>query len=127
MKKLESEVRSTQLEVLSAALAGKGMQVAVQHATGKPYLEMIREALESEYDLVIKPATHDSGIKQLLLGGTDIQLLNFCPIPVWIFQPTDSKALKKIAVAIDLQPDDSERHALAAETRNTCGYPQQTK
>lgn len=113
LQKWESKVRSMQLEKLSAALSEKGIQVAVQHAIGKPYLEIIREALKREYDLVIKPAKHDSGIKRRLLGGTDIQLLSLCPIPVWIFQPTGSNALKKIAVAVDLQPDDSERRALA--------------
>lgn len=113
LQKWESKVRSTQLEKLSAALAGNGMRVDVQHVTGKPYLEIIRETLEAEYDLVIKPATHDSGIRQMLLGGTDIQLMSLCPIPVWIVQPTDRKALKRIAVAVDLQPDDPERRALA--------------
>ncbi|HNP65100.1 MAG TPA: universal stress protein [Woeseiaceae bacterium] len=115
LQKWESTARSTQLENLSAALSGKGMRVDVQHATGKPYLEIIRETLGGEYDLVIKPATHDRGIRRLLLGGTDIQLLSLCPIPVWIFQPTGSKALKKIAVAVDLQPDDPERSALAKD------------
>lgn len=113
LQKWETKVRSMQLEKLSAALSGNGMQVDVQHVTGKPYLEIIRETLEVEYDLVIKPATYDSGIKRLLLGGTDIQLFSYCPIPVWIFQPTVSKALKKIAVAVDLQPDNPERQALA--------------
>lgn len=113
LQQWESKVRSDQLEKLSAALSEKGIQVSVQHAVGKPYLEIIREVLRAEYDLVIKPATHDSGIRRLLLGGTDIQLLSLCPIPVWIFQPTVGKALKKIAVAVDLQPDDSERRALA--------------
>ena len=113
LHKWESEARSTQLKKLSAALAGSGVQVDIQYATGKPYLEIIRESLGGHYDLVIKPAAHDSGIKRLLLGGTDIQLLSLCPIPVWIFQPTVSKSLKKIAVAIDLQPNEPERHALA--------------
>ena len=115
LQKWEAKVRSMQLEKLSAALTEKGMQVAVQHATGKPYLEIIRETIRNKYDLVIKPVKHDSGIRRLLLGGTDIQLLSLCPIPVWIFQSTDSKALKKIAVAVDLQPDDAERSALAGK------------
>lgn len=113
LQQWESRVRAKQLETLTSAMAGRGVQVTVEHAIGKPYLEIIRKTLNSEYDLVIKPAQHDNGIKQLLLGGTDIQLLSLCPIPVWIFQPTVSRALKKIAVAVDLEPDDPERRALA--------------
>lgn len=113
LRNWEAKVRSMQLESLCFELSAKGLQVDVQYATGKPYLEVIRCTLSGEYDIVVKPAKRSSGIGRLLLGGTDIQLLSLCPLPVWIFQPKTSQSLRKVAVALDLQPDDSERQALA--------------
>lgn len=105
--------RSVYVDDLSASLAKLGVQVFVKHTIGTPYLQIIRESLDHKYDLVVKPAKQESGLKQFLIRGSDIQLLSLCPTPVWIFQSTASRALKKIAVAVDLQPDDREKMALA--------------
>ncbi|HNP36846.1 MAG TPA: universal stress protein [Woeseiaceae bacterium] len=118
LQRWESQIRSRQLDNLSAALTKKGIAVTIEHASGKAYLEIIRKTLASKYQLVIKPAHKESGILQLFLGGTDIQLLSLCPEPVWVFQPTANRALQKIAVAVDLSPDDAERTALAENLLN---------
>lgn len=113
LQEREGEIRSSQLKSLSTALSEKGIQVTVEHVTGKPHLEIIRRTLDNDFDLVMKPARREVGLKQFLIGGTDVQLLSLCPVPVWIFQPTINKTLKKIAVAVDLNPTDKERTALA--------------
>lgn len=108
-----SKIRSAYVDDLSASLSAKGLQVSVRYVVGTSYLEIIRETLERRYDLVVKPAKREAGLKQLLLGGTDVQLLSLCPVPVWIFRPTPNRVLKNIAVAVDLQPDSREKTALA--------------
>lgn len=108
-----SKVRLEYVDDLAASLAKLGVKVSVKHTEGTPYLQIIRESLDHEYDLVVKPARQETGLKRFLIGGSDIQLLSLCPVPVWIFQSTTNRALKKIAVAVDLQPDDREKMALA--------------
>ncbi len=115
LQKAEAEQRTMQLERLSTALSKEGIEVSIEQATGKRHLEIIRRTLDDKFDLVMKPARKEVGLKQYLLGSTDIQLMSLCQDPVWIFQPTSSRDLKNIAVAVDLLPGDSERNALAAD------------
>lgn len=113
LRKREEEERLLQLNRLSAALSESGIQVTVEHTTGKPHLEIIRRTLDSDFDLVFKPARREVGLKQFLIGGTDVQLLTLCPVPVWIFQPTINRTIKRVVVAVDLNPFENERTALA--------------
>ena len=115
LQKREEQARMVQLSSLSSALSESGIQVTIEHATGKPHLEIIRRTLDSDVDLVFKPARREVGLKQFLIGGTDVQLLSLCPVPVWIFQPTINRALKNIAVAVDLDPADQQRTDLAVK------------
>ena len=113
LQEWEAKVRSMQLDDLSSALSKMGVSVSIDRAVGKTHLEVIRRTLAADYDLVIKLAMKDVGIRELLLGGTDMQLLSLCPVPVWIVQPTANRKIERIGVAIDLSPNDPERTALA--------------
>ena len=98
---------------ISSGLVENGIQVTMKQAYGKPYLEIIREALSGDYDLIMKPAESETAIKEVLFGSTDMQLFRACPYPVWAFKPTPNLKLRKVMVAVDLLKNDQEKNALA--------------
>lgn len=83
--------------------------MSARQSSGKPYLENIREVLRGGYDLLMKPAESEIGVKNMLFGGTDMQLFRLCPCPVWAFKPTSNTELRKIMVAVDLLAGDQEK------------------
>lgn len=102
-----------QMKEIAGKLTRGSIQVTMKQCSGKPYLEIIREALRGSYDLIMKPAEHESRVKNILFGGTDMQLFRMCPKPIWAFKPTSNTELRKIMVAVDLLPDAPEKTALA--------------
>ena len=108
-----TEERLEEMEDISSELVRRGIQVTIKQANGKLYLEIIREAQKENYDLIMKPAASETGVKEVLFGGTDMQLFRLCPYPVWAFKPTLSGRLNNIMIAVDLLPSDPEKSALA--------------
>jgi len=108
-----NEDRLELMKDISSGLVEKGIQVTIKQSFGKPYLEMIREAVKGDYDLIMKPARSDSRIKDVLFGSTDMQLFRMSPYPVWAFKPTPGSQLRKIICAVDLLKGDQEKNALA--------------
>jgi len=113
LKKLMTEDRLEQLENVASELRKHAVQVTVKVSHGKRYIEIIRESLSSDYDLIMKPAGSESRIKSVFFGSTDMQLFHLCPCPVWAFKPTHRAQLNKIMIAVDLLPSDKEKSALA--------------
>ncbi len=108
-----TEDRLEQMKDISSELVKRGFQVTIKHSNGKRYLEIIREALKGDYDLIMKPAESETAIRNVLFGGADMQLFRMCPYPVWAFKPTLSGQLNNIMIAVDLLPTDQEKSTLA--------------
>lgn len=102
-----------EMQAISSDFKKSGIQVTIKQSNGKPYLEIIREALRGGYDLIMKPAESETATKNIFFGGTDMQLFRLCPCPVWVFKPTLNPELRKIMVAVDLLAFDPEKSALA--------------
>jgi len=47
---------------------------------GKPFLEVIRDVIRNERDLVVKSVDRDESTKAFLFGTTDMHLLRKCPV-----------------------------------------------
>jgi len=86
-------------------------EIQVKVFLGKPFIDIIQEVIEFDIDLVIK-AVNPSGFKSIIFGSQDLKLLRFCPCPLWLIKPTESKPEKKIIVAIDYEPDNPENEML---------------
>lgn len=91
------------LEQLAARAIAKGVPAAVEVRFGKSWLELIRQVLRNEHDLVVAGTRHQGAWQGFLMGSTGIKLLRKCPCPVWITQPQPEKAVKSILVAHDLR------------------------
>ncbi len=83
---------------------------------GAPFLEIIREVLKRDHDLVIKVPDSQDWLDRLF-GSDDMHLLRKCPCPVWLIKPRGKKPFKRILAAIDVsnmypQGELASRHAL---------------
>lgn len=71
--------------------------------TGTPFLEIIRQVIRAEHDLVFACAESDGILKQVFFGSTATHLVRKCPCPVWIVKPGQPVPYTKILVAVDPQ------------------------
>jgi nucleotide-binding universal stress UspA family protein len=101
----EEQVREM---VRGRTLAGR--QIDSKILIGKPFIEVIREVLLNERDIVVKPHENATGLR--LAGGTDSRLLRKCPCPVWIINSADVQGYQQILVALDFEPDNPENEPL---------------
>lgn len=92
--------------------------LGVQHAgvsevrsvvlTGTPFLEIIRQVISAEHDLVFACAESNDVLKQIFFGSTATHLVRKCPCPVWIVKPGQSVPYTRILVAVDPQMTTAE-------------------
>jgi nucleotide-binding universal stress UspA family protein len=68
---------------------------------GTSYLEIIREVLRSNHDLVIKCPESPSWLDHLF-AGDDMHLLRKCPCPVWLVKPGTADSYQRILAAVDV-------------------------
>lgn len=82
----------------------KGIEAESHVAVGKSWLELIRQVISNEHDLVIVGTRHKSAVQTAFLGSTCIKLLRKCPCPVWVTHPPDEQQTNSILIAHDLGP-----------------------
>ena len=112
MDSIVAEKRDQLANMVKVATSDDEIQISVKVLVGKAFLEIIREVLRSEHDLVIKSAEKHEHFKETLFGSTDMHLMRKCPCPVWIIKPTDHEHYRRILVAVDQDPDDAVKDVL---------------
>ncbi len=90
-----------QIETLTDDIHQRGIDVKSKIATGTPFLEIIRQVLRDEHDLVILAAEGKGGLKERLFGSTSMHLMRKCPCPVWVVKPEKKAKYKRILAAVD--------------------------
>ena len=102
-EKLRSSMIEAQKQQLQSLIDPVREQVSVSTKvlTGKPFLEVIREVLRANRDLIIKVAEGDGGLMAQLFGSTDMHLLRKSPCPVWLIKPAQAGRYKRILAAVD--------------------------
>lgn len=68
---------------------------------GTPFLEIIREVLRNEHDLVIKCSGSNDWLDRLF-SSDDKHLLRKCPCPVWIVRPQSGELFDRVLAAVDV-------------------------
>lgn len=103
---------------LKSLVAPYREHIDIQHKilVGTLFLEVIREVLRSQHDLVIKCPESPHWMKRLFTGD-DMHLLRKCPCPVWLIKPRAPRHYKRILAAIDVDefypPEELQaRHGL---------------
>ena len=94
----------TRLSELVAQARAEGIVATSHVVVGKSWLELIRQVLRQEHDLLVVGTRHLGAAQGFFLGSTGIKLLRKCPCSVWVTQPRAGKNLDSILVAHDLRP-----------------------
>lgn len=81
------EIRERALEQVVELIQQEGIRVTTKVLIGVPFLQIIREVLRHQYDLVIMTADGSDGLKEQLFGSTSLHLMRKCPCPVWVVKP----------------------------------------
>ena len=116
-------LQQARIEELEAALdkliewAASRMKIEAKIVEGKPFLEIVRDVLRNERDLVIKSTDHGDGAMDWLFTSTDMHLLRKCPCPVWLIKASEPAPIRRILACVDFNDPDSP-DAATAETLN---------
>lgn len=84
-----------------AGIAGD-LPVETVIRAGKPFLEIIRQVVDHDHDLVIKTAEVLHGLHRFLFASTDQHLLRKCPCPVWLRLPDSRRPARTVLAAVDV-------------------------
>jgi nucleotide-binding universal stress UspA family protein len=89
---IENELRErgkAELDNLANALIAESSPVKKIVRTGKPYLEIIKTAVEEGVNIIIIATHGHSGVEHLLFGGTTEKVVRKAPCPVLIVRPVE--------------------------------------
>ena len=111
-KELVIEERQKDLESAIEPLRQQGLDVRAKLLFGKPFLEIIREVLRENHDLVIKTAQGEGGLKGMLFGSTATHLMRKCPCPVWVVKEEENERYDRIIAAVDPDLSDEQINEL---------------
>ncbi len=100
--------RLAQVDTLVSTMKQKGIDANAKVFSGTPFLEIIRQVLRNEHDLVIIAAEGKGGFKERLFGSTSMHLMRKCPCPVWVVKPTKQKNYQHILASVDTTSDYPE-------------------
>jgi nucleotide-binding universal stress UspA family protein len=100
--------KTEQLRALVDSAVSANLQCEIKVLLGIGFIEIIREVMNFQRDLLIKSIDSADSIADKILGSMDMKLLRKCPCPVWLIKPTQQKGFRKIMVGLDYQPENAE-------------------
>lgn len=83
------------------SLAGTGVRPRTRLLVGDPFIEIIRDVVAHDRDLVVMTADGSRGLRRRLLGSTASHLVRKCPVPVLVVKPGRRERFQRVAVAVD--------------------------
>ncbi len=108
--KIGIEEKTEALQSFVARLPQDDLSLSTQILCGTPFLEIIREVLRNQHDLVI--TTAEGGVKDALFGSTSMHLMRKCPCPVWVVHPADPEHPARVLAAVDPMAEDHPHQSL---------------
>ncbi|HET8696967.1 MAG TPA: universal stress protein [Gammaproteobacteria bacterium] len=90
------------LRLLAKPLQDEGLSVTVDARWDSPLHEgIVRKAIDSQADLVVKDTHYHPLIKRSIFSNTDWHLIRECPMPLWLVKPRAIAAKPCFVAAID--------------------------
>jgi universal stress protein E len=111
-EKITIRESTERLDRLIAPIRKDGVEVTSKVLRGTPFLEIIREVLRNNHDLVMLSPRRKVKLKEILFGSRIMHLMRKCPCPVWAIKPTERKKYARILAAVDPVAFYDERNAL---------------
>jgi nucleotide-binding universal stress UspA family protein len=100
------------LRGLTLGLPKDEIEVVISVVQGASFLEIIRQVLREQHDLVIITAEQKNGLRSRLFGTTSMHLMRKCPCPVWVVKRAQTQPFSRILAAVDPSVHDSEQDSL---------------
>jgi universal stress protein E len=105
LEKARAEVIQNQkkhLEALAEPLRADGITVKTSAVWDHPLHEgVVRQAIATNTDIVIKDTHHHSAVARALLTNTDWNLIRTCPTRLWLVKPNEFSDAPVFLAAID--------------------------
>jgi nucleotide-binding universal stress UspA family protein len=70
----------------------------------KGFIEVIKQIVLQEYDLLVKAADRTSAFTSRVFGNADMRFMRQCPCPVWIIK-SGHRRMQNILAAVDVSDD----------------------
>ncbi len=100
--------KQEQLEMLAEPIRKKGVHVETQVLIGRTSVEIIRQVLRGNHDLVLRVAKGKDSQRKGSFGTTGVRLLRECPCAVWLVVPAKSHQYQHVMACIDTLSEESE-------------------
>ncbi len=94
------EKHQQRAQEIAEELEKQGIKASGKVRIGVRSIEIIREALDSGADYLVKVA-EGSVSRRSRLGSTDLHLLRKCPCPVWLTRPREHSPYQRVFAAVD--------------------------
>ena len=105
LQKARAEVIQNQekhLETIAEPIRASGITVKISAVWDHPLHEgIVRHAVATNADIVIKDTHHHSAVTRALLTNTDWNLIRTCPTRLWLVKPTEMSETPVFVAAID--------------------------
>ncbi len=101
VKKLVMEEQQQELKSIANSLQSLGVNPKTKLLEGEPFVEIIRDIVENDRDLVVMTVDRKPRWKDVFFSNLLSSLMRNCPCPILALQPTEHKSFEKILVAID--------------------------
>ncbi len=129
LRRLVLEHREDQLKrYLAAHDDDIARNAEVKVLDGVPFVEVIREAVGSGCELIVKVSDREGASRSRRFGSTDMHLMRKSPLPVWTIDAAHKDTARRILATVDplaMDPEarDLQRKTLriAAELADTTG------
>ena len=106
MRELMNQEKQAKLDAIIAPIRDKGVDVRAKVLTGKTSVEIIREVMRDDHDLVLRVSKGKDSGRQRYFGSTGMRLLRKCPCAVWLVTPTRI-GFQHVLGCVDTTSDDS--------------------
>ncbi len=89
-----------------------GINAVSKVVSGISFLEIIRQVIRENHDLLITTAEEKKVIHTRLFGATSMHLMRKCPCPVWVVKRAQTRPYIRILAAVDPLVDETEHDSL---------------
>ena len=124
LEKARAEIMSIQsqhLEELAEPMRKDGIKVTTAAIWDHPLHDgIVRHAVTSGADIVVKDTHHHSAVARALLTNTDWNLIRSCPMPLWLVKPNVFGDAPAFIAAIDPMNEHDKPAALDDQILQLC-------
>lgn len=106
LSELVKQEKESKVADLAAQLGEKEIDVEIGVLVGEPSVEIIREVIRGDHDLLMAVSKGKHSSSDHYFGHTAIRLLRQCPCTVWLVSPDSSRKIQHVVGCVDTASDN---------------------